>query len=320
MKKPNPSQKKQQTGMALLTVLLLVVMISVIAGSILTNQKILIRQSQLTFNQDQLLHDLKAGEQFALELLRTDASLNQSDSTNDIWAKPIPPYPLGNHMIDLNIQDESAHFNINNLYHDGAVDKNSLEYLKRLLYKLDLNSDLATAILDWQDPDEIVYNDTAEEGRAYQQNLPNRPFLNLDELANVEGITPEILQTLRPYLTCVPYFLPLNVNTADAVLLSALAEDLSENQFESFVKNRQNQTLDDLEMFWQMPVFATLTADQKLTVEPLLAIDSGAFSVLVTAYDGEQRRRFATLLIQKNGDHVKVIWRRLWAFKPVYFV
>lgn len=84
-----------QRGVALLTILLLVVSITVVAGSMLASQKIAIRRSGLVFDQNQLLQDINAGQQLAITMIRADNKLNDTDSEQDIWAQPIPPYTLG---------------------------------------------------------------------------------------------------------------------------------------------------------------------------------------------------------------------------------
>ena len=50
----NPPYRHGQQGMALLTILLLVVAITIVAGSMLANQKVMIREFELTKGQGQL--------------------------------------------------------------------------------------------------------------------------------------------------------------------------------------------------------------------------------------------------------------------------
>ena len=126
------------------------VSITVVAGAMLASQKIAIRRSGVLFDQNQLLQDIHAGEQLAMTIIRADNSLNDTDSAQDIWAQPLPPYSLGSHSISAEIRDESSRFNVNNLYHDGKADTVALAVLQRLLTQLNLAPDIAIAILDWQ--------------------------------------------------------------------------------------------------------------------------------------------------------------------------
>lgn len=354
-----------QRGVALLTILLLVVSITVVAGAMLASQKIAIRRSGLLFDQNQLLQDINAGQQLAVTLIRADAKLNDTDSEQDIWAQPIPPYTLGGHSIDIELRDEGSRFNINNLYHNGAVDTAALAVFQRLLTQLNLEPDTAVAILDYQDADSEVYQDGGDENVVYAQQsnrgadtaLPNQALLSIDQLAEVKGVDAQVLATLRPYITAVPYYLPININTASPVLFAALVEGASSQQMQSIIELRAKQAFSSVDDVWQLPVLSSVKAEQRKALTPLLAVDSQAFMALITASDnatvGQARQRFATVIISKtaadgdaanssdnngnknssdannangntnNADNkkpkeVRVLTQRLWAFRPIF--
>lgn len=352
-----------QRGVALLTILLLVVSITVVAGAMLASQKIAIRRSGLLLNQNQLLQDIDAAKQLAVTIVKADSLLNDSDSLQDIWAQPIAPYPLAGHSVTLQIRDEASRFNINNLYHDGAPDSAALAVFQRLLIQLNLEPDIAIAALDWQDSDSEVYNDGGDEGAVYGQQgasvntlnttLPNQPFISIDQLQQVRGMSAEALASLRPFITAVPYYLPLNINTASPEILAALVEGVSAQQAQALVTLRQQQVIESIDSIWEQPPLNAISNEQRQLLAPLLAVDSRAFTAVITATDsgnlGEARQRFATVLIAKtdaadnshanntaaNGNSsnavndnnannkgdkaaktISVVSQRLWAFPP----
>ena len=353
-----------QRGVALLTILLLVVSITVVAGAMLASQKIAIRRSGLLFDQNQLLQDINAGQQLAVTLIRADAKLNDTDSAQDIWAQPIPPYTLGGHSIGIELRDEGSRFNINNLYHNGAVDTAALAVFQRLLTQLNLEPDIAIAVLDYQDADSEVYQDGGDESVVYAQQansgvdniLPNQALVSIDQLAEVKGLNAQVLAALRPYITAVPYYLPININTASPVLLAALLEGASSQQMQSIVELRAKQAFGSIDDIWQLPILSSVKAEQRKALTPLLAVDSQAFMALITASDnadgGQARQRFVTIVISKtaaegeianssnensndannadsnaknakNADNkkpkeVRVVTQRLWAFRPSF--
>lgn len=348
-----PMKTDSQRGVALLTILLLVVSITVVAGAMLASQKIAIRRSGLLFDQNQLLQDIDAGQQLAVTMIRADANLNDTDSTQDIWAKPVPPYTLGTHSIGIEMRDEASRFNINNLYQNGAVDSNALAVLQRLLTQLDLAPDIAIAVLDYQDADSEVYQDGGDESTVYNQqsnssvdnDLPNQRLVNIDQLQNVKGINAEVLAVLRPYLTVVPHYLPININTASPVILAALIDGATSQQMQTIVDLREKQVVESIDEIWQLPILGSLNEKQRKALAPLLAVDSQAFTALITATDnatvGQARQRYATIMISKtatdvtensnnsddtninnkNADNkkpkeVRVVTQRLWAFRP----
>ncbi|MDN3452347.1 MULTISPECIES: type II secretion system minor pseudopilin GspK [unclassified Psychrobacter] len=344
-----------QRGVALLTILLLVVSITVVAGAMLASQKIAIRRSGLLFDQNQLMQDMNAGQQLAITMIRADNKLNDTDSQQDIWAQPIPPYLLANHSISIELRDEASRFNINNLYQNGAVNSASVATFQRLLTQLNLEPDIATAILDYQDADSEVYQDGGDESVVYSQKssgsadktLPNQALVSVDQLQDVRGISEEVLATLRPYITAVPYDVPININTASPVLLAALIDDATSQQMQALVDVREKQALASIDDVWQLPIFGSLNDEQKKALTPLLAFDSQAFMALITATDngsiGQQRQRFSTVLISKiatdasegqgsnpnnsiakdgtdgkKTKEIKVVTQRLWAFRPSF--
>lgn len=306
-----------QRGVALLTILLLVVSITVVAGAMLASQKIAIRRSGLLFDQDQLLQDINAGQQLAVTMIRADDKLNDTDSEHDIWAQPIPPYSLGTHSIGIEVRDEASRFNINNLYQNGAVDTAALAVFQRLLTQLNVEPDIAIAVLDYQDPDGEVHEDGGNESTVYAEQLnatgskalPNQPFLSIDQLQEVQGITAEVLTTLRPYVTAAPYYLPINVNTASPVVLAALMDGATSEQMQGLIDMRSKQALTSIDAVWQLPALSNIDEAKRKELTPLLAVDSQAFMALITATDtasiganaSQARQRFATVLIRKTA-------------------
>ena len=340
-----------QRGVALLTILLLVVSITIVAGAMLASQKIAIRRSGVVFNQNQLLQDINVGQQLAVTMLRADMKLNDTDSMQDIWAQPLPPYNLGTHNIAVEMRDEASRFNINNLYHDGATDTAALAAFQRLLKALNVDSDIAIAVLDWQDTDKETYKDGGDESTVYSQQsgngsdkaLPNQPFINIEQLQEVRGVSAEVLASLRPYITAVPYYMPININTANPVVLAALVEGGTVAQMQALTELRDKHPLTSVDDLWQLPFLSVFDTEQRNALAPLLAVDSQAFMALITAKDnsneGAARQRFATVLISKidaapatennnsaNGNDnnnnkkdakvIKIISQRLWAFRP----
>ncbi|MDN5565419.1 MAG: type II secretion system minor pseudopilin GspK [Psychrobacter sp.] len=307
---------RSQQGVALLTVLLLVVSITVVAGSMLASQKIAIRRSSLLLNQDKLLQAIDAGEQLAMTIIRADNQLNDTDSLQDIWAQPSPPFSLGNYSISVGLRDEAARFNINNLYYDNAVDGEALSVFERLLTQLNLEPEIAIAVLDWQDSDSEVYKDGGDEQTVYAGSgslsnsslsndaLPNQPFITIEQLAKVRGVDAEVLASLRPFITAVPYYLPINVNTASPVVLASLVNGATSEQMQTLVDQRDKQVVASIDDLWQLPPLNALSAEQQQAIAPLLAVDSTAFMALMTATDngseGNIRQRYATVLISNR--------------------
>ncbi len=108
----NPPYRHGQQGMALLTILLLVVAITIVAGSMLANQKVMIREFELTKGQGQLREYALAGEAMATNLIAQDSQVNQVDSLTEAWAKPLAEQTLNQAKVSIKIDDDASRFNV----------------------------------------------------------------------------------------------------------------------------------------------------------------------------------------------------------------
>lgn len=332
---------KQQSGVALLTILLLVVAITVMAGGMLASQKVMVREYAVAQNQTQFNQYALYAENVAKQLIFEDSQTNQTDSLLDVWAKPIAKQAIDNAEIHVTLQDESQRFNINNLYHDGAVDKNAVAYFTALLTANGLDSTIANAVLDWQDPDSDPTGDGGAEFEFYQSlgkdkvvEIANQPFASVDELIKVRGMDKEKLAKIKPLLTAVPFFLPMNINMIKPELLSAIGlinqtnteqQNTASAPASTPTPNPQNQTgqldllelnnwaskrdtaipMESVEIFWQLPMMNAVSNEQKNVMRSLLSVQSHAFRVITTIKVDNKQRFFASYLakVQNNADN-----------------
>ena len=325
----------QQHGMALLTVLLLVVAITIIAGSMLARQRLLLREYALTQDQTQLREMALLGEGMAQQILQQDNQVNTTDSLQDNWAKPISAPAFAGGQLQVQITDATSRFNLNNLYHDGKPDPLAVAYLQALLLHVGLEPSIANAALDWQDPDNQPTPDGGAEAEYYQTlgsarvaPISNQPFHTVDELRFVRGMDGQKLAVIAPYLTAQPFYTPINVNTAEPVLIqiapiaAALSKTSSQQQqantqaaanrpstadidpatlaLDAQAVNawantrRDTPALESVSQFWALPMFGQNQDLSRLAA--LFDVQSRAFDVTVTAeQDGKQRILQSTL-------------------------
>lgn len=325
-----------QQGMALLTILLLVVAITIVAGSMLANQKVMIREFELTKGQGQLKEYALAGEAMATNLIAQDSQVNQVDSLADAWAKPLAEQTMNQVKVNIKIDDDASRFNINNLYHDGKVDDTALAFFQALLQANGLSPNIAMAVLDWQDPDSDTLADGGAEAAYYQSTgkkmamgIANQPFISINELQYVRGMDSEGLQKLAPYLTAVPYYLPMNINTVKPELLTLLvnlpteangnhpqgsnrsdsddapqsAQDTSaasnvaathqkidDTAIINWANARENNLpVQNLNQLWAVPSFAQIDERNKSRIAKLLSTQSQSFQVVVSVKSDDKQ-------------------------------
>jgi general secretion pathway protein K len=308
-----------QRGVALLTILLMVAMATILAAGLMSRQQRYVRETSVILRQDQALQYALGGESFLMELLAADEKTSAShDSLDEVWAKPTPPYPVEDGAVTGQLFDESGRFNLNNVYHDGQADPVSLALLGRVLVRAGLTADLADAVLDWQDPDDTATGSSGAETSFYLGQQPsyraaNRPFQDTAELQRVRGFEdPAAYAKIAPYVSVVPSFSPVNINTASGLLLSGLDDGVDIKSATDWATERDtnHKPLDQVSALWSQAGFNNIPTAKRDDLNRLLAIKSQYYRAEVSA-SLAGRMRYLSSGIYRSGANVQVYRRSL---------
>ena len=190
--------------------------------------------------------------------------------------------------------------------------------------------DLADAILDWLDKDDQTRVGTPEpeyyvEIKKAKSPPLNRPVFSLDELADVPGLDPLLLEALKAYFTPYPMFPGtdgggVNLNTAPAHVLALIYHGTGDDF--RLVDQRDVFTL--LKARADGSVFCT-TATQKPcttfsetvgiaegeTIFPPLTYTSKVFRVDSEATVGDTRACVRTVIDRGTGAEPKTLYYEL---------
>lgn len=261
----------QQSGMALIMVLLSMALIVMMAAGMMKQQSVRIFRAGHFLAQSQGYNVALGAEAFAMQILfqdlKTDRENNeQVDSTNEIWWKHSAVLPLDDGGVaEVQIDDLSGRINLNNLVSPtGAVDQVTRERLMRLLMVLGITDVHVDALVDWVDPDEeplSAYG--AEDGQYLMKNPPyragNQPFASVTELRLIEGMTEETYRLLRPHVAALPVSgTGINVNMASTAVIRSLHQQITDQQAEAVVKRREEERYLTTGDFTALPEFAGL--------------------------------------------------------------
>lgn len=218
----------RESGVALLVTLLVLVLIVAVVWEVF---RVGARAAQTgAYGRDSVRAELvaEAGVAAAEIALRVDARNNSYDTLDEIWSRPVPGIDLGEGTIQVSVEDEERRINVNKLVlpNGNAPDDQRLAVFRRLLEILEIDPSLADAVVDWLDNDDTPRVGGAESG--YYLSLPhpykakNDLFDSVEELRLVRGITPAILEKLRPVIT-VHSSGKVNINTAPKAVLMSLS-------------------------------------------------------------------------------------------------
>lgn len=222
--------RSRQRGIALITVLLILAILTAIAGRLSFSNQIWMSQVGNGVALLQSGQATRAIQDWAgIILLKDD---NDYDSMQDVWARPLSPLPIGNGFVQGYMEDMQARLNLNGLLDGkGEADREAVRRFKRLLRILELNPGIAEAVVDWMDADSVVFGPWgAEDGYYLGMNPPylsaNRHFRDVAELRLVRGVDRAVWHKLEPFVSALPdRAIPVNINTAGPEVLAAVIEE-----------------------------------------------------------------------------------------------
>ena len=286
----------RQAGVALISVLLIVAVLTAVVYQLLGRHGLSVAQSRNTLGFDQALSYALGAEALARQALYEDFSETGPgiDTLEEPWAQAIPPFELeGEGFLEIQARDLNRCFNLNALGDEEGHEQH-LKRFKTLLNALGIPDALADAVRDWVDVDEAVYGFGAEDSeyllREPPYRTPNAPIAHVSELRLLAGADPEYLDVLAPHVCVLPTTsLEINVNTATPPLFGALAVNPNPDPVVMQTLGESVREFDDVDKFLaEYPDLAAAAA--------VLDVTSTYFEVQVRAQVGESTAMLTSLL------------------------
>ena len=298
------SARRAQSGVALVTAVLIVAIAAAIAVQIAFAHQIWFRQMENVADRDATDWLRRGALHWASLALLEDAAQNSTDDLGESWAMGLPTLPVEGGTIKVSIEDAQGRFNLN-----SVVNSSSLQVFSRLLEALRLDSQLANAVLDWIDSDDVVSPGGAEDVDYLTFNPPyraaNQPMASVEELRLIRGFDAKTLAALLPYVTVLPVATnDINVNTASPAVLAALVPGLDLASAQRIAEQRGSSAYKSVDEF-KSKLPRGLTAP---TVGMVLKTDF--FLVTLDTSIGRHERRSEALLQRSGTKSTSLIWHR----------
>ena len=314
---------KQQQGIALITILVMVALATILAATIAKRQANTAENTAYLMRQNQSLLYAKSAEAFFSELLVDDTNnAGAVDHLQENWAKPMPAFPVEDGFVSGTLQDESGKFNLNSLVNDeGVPNPQAKLWFEKLLLRVGLPEKLSEAVIDWQDADEEISGTMGAEN-SYYQGLPqgylaaNSKFHNVEELKLVRGFEDQKYLQIVDYVSALPASdSKVNVNTAPAMLLASLDPKLDINAVEQALQKRQVnlEHFSNINDLWVTEPFKQVSPDVQSQVNALLGVQSNYFKAKIEVLLSERKRQFSSDLVRKDKT-VYVVYRSMAPF------
>lgn len=190
--------RRYQQGIALITVLLVMSLALLVTAGMLRSHRLALHSSAQQIHQLQLRKLAFAGETWALEHLKTQLrDPAASVASGQVWANGQPRLTIENGLIEVEIEDLAARFNVTALLTKGPADKVLTQRWNRLQALLKVPEVEASA-------------------------LQGLNLSDISQLRQVPGIDGPWLTALQPWIVLLPKEAALNINTASATLLATL--------------------------------------------------------------------------------------------------
>ncbi len=316
------SLRADRSGVALLVTLLVLVLIVTLALEIF---RIGARAAQTgAYGRDSVRAVLLAegGVAGAKAVLKYDFRNSQIDTLDEIWGK-LPPQDFGEGTVQVFVEDEERKINLNNLTTAALgtpgwkANDPWPEIFRRLLVTLEIEPSLADAVVDWLDTDEIARSGGVES--AYYQSLPfpyrakNDKFDTVEELRLVRGVTPEVFEKLKPFVT-VRSSGKVNINTAPAEVLMALsaaatAGTIDRAAADQVIAHRQVNPFKAVSEFKNVGTLQIQVYNSDARFQNALAVASTTFHVRSTGLVSGTARTIDALGEKAGNDIQWRFWR-----------
>lgn len=297
-------------GAALITVLMIVALATVAVVDMVAYQDVDLRLTRSREALEQARYVALGAERWAAAVLYQDRQDSTVDSLDEDWATVLPPVPIEGGQVGGLVEDLQARININSLLTaEGKESGVDLDRFRRLLDILELDPNLAFAVLDWMDTDQTPNEVFGAEDDFYSglerpYRAANRPFSSITELRLVRGIDDEAYQALAPHLSALPERTAINVNTASNTVLRTLATHMSELLAEQFIGVREEQVFDNVQAFTNH----SLHGDSEIEGAGL-TVNSNFFKARGEVELGPVRLQVSSWM-QRSGNGVTRVYRR----------
>lgn len=273
---------------------------------------------------------LRGALDWASLILREDAKYSSVDTLEEPWAVPLAETHLDQYVengqtdsdvadttLSGNITDAQGRFNLKNLCPNGTIDPVAVAAFASLLTLLHIDPALAPATayqlklaatslpLPPHQPLAAAVASSVQNAAPIIATTNSGPqnmgYTQIEDLLTVPGLTPALLEQIRPYVIFLPRSTTLNINTAPAEVISAIV-GISLDSANALVTSRKAAIFNNLADVSKRLPNNTFNAAN-------LSVTSNYFLI-----DGKVHMNRARLdmqaLIERNGATTQLLWIR----------
>jgi general secretion pathway protein K len=275
--------KQQETGAALLTVLMLVAVIGVIAAASLERLRLSTRLTSNIAASDQARAYSYAAETLARIRIADLRAQDPEQRSRASWFGRDLPFPIDGGTATARLGDGGNCFNLNALVTGSPATSyvarpTGIAQFAALMTLIGVREgiaqNIAVATADWIDSDSAPQSGGAEDGSYPGFRTPNTLMADASEFKTVAGVTPELYARIRPWVCALPEatLSPININTlspAQAPLIAMMIPGkLSLKAAKQMIDDRPAGGYATSVNFWSLPGLAGVTPSPEVLNQP----------------------------------------------------
>ena len=293
--------QRAERGAAVVMAMVVVAATAMLVSGVFWRQSVVVRQAENELAYAQAKWLIRGAVDWAGVILREDGRTTSVDHLGEPWAVPLAETHLnkddGREPVYISgvIRDEQARFNLRNLAGPEGVNARELAVLRRLLALVGASESAAGP---------IAQRVLAASPRGESRRQTAIGITSVDDLLGLEGVSPVVVERLRPHVTVLPQPTAINANTASAVVLAARFEKLPLADAQRLAASRDRAYFKDrtdvLNRIGQLGLQAT---DQEI------GVGTRYFSVDGTVSYQRARLR-AQSLMRREANRLETVWLR----------
>ena len=287
---------------------------AILSVAIIMQQRLLIHQAQLSTFADQNYLLLQGVQDQAVQDIIDYENAWLSHAQNSqllILPTHLGPKHIQDVVLNASITDEQGLFNINDLLQPQQVQgfNNLMRVLEPSFTASQVHS-LVHALSSWILPGNDMNDVYARLQPPYRKAA--QPMMDVTALRLVDGVTAKLYTQLEPYIMALPIAnkpIPVNINSASALVLLTLPGVNSIDQAQSMVSCRKRQgffrNTDDFVQSCAAPLgIKNLSAG--------ITDHSQYFLIRSVAENNEQQVFLNSLIVTQRDNNNRMVARIIW--------
>lgn len=215
---------------------------------------------------------------------------------------------IGDRNCEVFISDESGKININKITNDTRA--SFVTFLTACKLEELVAETITDSILDWLDEDDLHHINGAEKG--FYATLPepyepkNGPFESIEELALVRGVTPQIFELLRNYLTIYGSG-KININFASREVLLSVPT-ITREVADAIIQFRKTKgKINNLNKLKELFRHFGIIGKEYQEITDYLTIDNSNYIMINSVASFGKIKNSYQLFVLKSVGHCKII-------------